>query len=614
MSLNQAQTRAVAHHQGPCMVLAGPGSGKTLTIARRIEYLIERHKVKPEEILVVTFTKLASKEMKERFHKISKQKGRGVTFGTFHGIYYGILKWAYRMSADNIMSEEEKQILLRQVVRKVDAALEEDKDFYKDLAGEIGSIKNNCRDLSAYHAVCCDDAAFCSIFRMYEEERKKHKKIDFDDMLVLCRDLFLKRPDILNQWQQKFRYILVDEFQDINQVQYDVLKMLAKPEDNLFVVGDDDQSIYRFRGACPEIMLSFTTEYEKAETVILDHNYRSTANIVNGAGRVIAHNENRHQKRIVTTNEAGATVHVQEVLHPIEESKYVVEQIKKAMQEGIPASEIAVLFRTNTEARALIETCIEYNLPFQMKERIPNLYEHFISKDMLAYMRMAQGGRERQDFLSIMNRPNRYLARDCVEGAQISFERIKSFHHDREWMQDRIDQMELDLRCMNSLTPYAAIQFIRKRIGYDEFLKEYAAFRKISLEDLQEVLKALEERAKPYKTMEEWFVHIEEYAKELMRQNQARYENQHAVLLLTMHGAKGLEYHTVFIIGANETLTPHKKAQTVEEIEEERRMFYVAMTRAKKRLIISYTKESNGKELAPSRFVEELLGVQSQKA
>lgn len=607
MSLNPSQVQAVIHKDGPCMVLAGPGSGKTLTITKRIEYLIGKHHVSPEEILVITFTKAASIEMKERFVRLCGQKAGPVTFGTFHGIYYGILKWAYRMNASNILSEEQKYQLLKQVIGRMEIDIDDEKDFLQGIAGEIGNIKNNQIPLAEYESLNCSEEVFREIFEQYEKERKRLKKIDFDDMLVLVYELFKKRPDILSMWQRKFRYILIDEFQDINQVQYDVIRMLAAPENNLFIVGDDDQSIYRFRGARPDIMLGFKKDYPDTKEILLDVNYRSTKAIVNGAARVIRHNVNRYPKQIITTNEQGETVHIQEVRHPIEESKYVVSQIQEAKKRGIPSSEIAVLFRTNVEARALAETFMEYNMPFRMKERMPNLYEHFIAQDLTTYLKMALGDRSRKSFLAIMNRPNRYIGRGSVEGTTISFESLRKFYCDKDWMLDRIDQLEVDFRILKNMAPYGAIQYIRKHIGYDEFLKEYAAFRKINMEDLKEVLREIEERAKAFRTIEEWFTHIEEYSEELKRQSQQKETDPEAITFMTMHGSKGLEFDLVFIIGANETITPYKKAETKEEVEEERRMFYVAMTRARKKLIISYTKERNGKSMAQSRFVGELL-------
>ena len=588
MGFNEAQTKAICHKNGPAMVLAGPGSGKTLVITRRVEYLIKKYGVRPEQILVITFTKAAAKEMRERFARITKEDRFPVTFGTFHGIYYGILKWAYRMNASNIFSEEEKMMLLREVIAGMELEIEDEKEFLQGIASEIGQIKNNRLSLEEYESSNCSDQMFCQIYEEYERRRKLLKKIDFDDMLVLCYELFQKRPDILQMWQKKFQYILIDEFQDINQVQYDVIRMLALPENNLFIVGDDDQSIYRFRGARPEIMLGFSKDYPNAKSIILDVNYRSTKAVVSAARRVIERNKNRYQKEIITVNEQGDNVHIQEVRHPVEESHYVREQIAKAVAAGTEPSQIAVLYRTNTEPRALVETFMEYHIPFQMKEHLPNLYEHFIGRDFQAYMRMALGGRDRGDFLMIMNRPNRYIGRDSVDRGEISFENLRKYYMEKDWMVDRIDQLEVDLKVISRMTPYAAIQYIRKSVGYDLFLNEYAIKRKMKLEDLQELIREMEERAKEFKTIEEWFAHIEKYTEELRLQAVTRTENRNAVSLMTFHAAKGLEYDTVFIIGANEDVTPYKKAELPEEMEEERRMFYVAMTRAKKHLTISY--------------------------
>ena len=607
MGFNEAQTKAICHKNGPAMVLAGPGSGKTLVITRRVEYLIKKYGVRPEQILVITFTKAAAKEMRERFAKITKDDRFPVTFGTFHGIYYGILKWAYRMNASNIFSEEEKMMLLREVIAGMELEIEDEKEFLQGIASEIGQIKNNRLSLEKYESSNCSDQMFCQIYEEYERRRKLLKKIDFDDMLVLCYELFQKRPDILQMWQKKFQYILIDEFQDINQVQYDVIRMLALPENNLFIVGDDDQSIYRFRGARPEIMLGFSKDYPNAKSIILDVNYRSTKAVVSAARRVIERNKNRYQKEIITVNEQGDNVHIQEVRHPVEESHYVREQIAKAVAAGTEPSQIAVLYRTNTEPRALVETFMEYHIPFQMKEHLPNLYEHFIGRDFQAYMRMALGGRDRGDFLMIMNRPNRYIGRDSVDRGEISFENLRKYYMEKDWMVDRIDQLEVDLKVISRMTPYAAIQYIRKSVGYDLFLNEYAIKRKMKLEDLQELIREMEERAKEFKTIEEWFAHIEKYTEELRMQAVTRTENRNAVSLMTFHAAKGLEYDTVFIIGANEDVTPYKKAELPEEMEEERRMFYVAMTRAKKHLTISYVREKNGKAMEQSRFLGELF-------
>lgn len=610
MSLNHAQTEAVAHNKGPCMVLAGPGSGKTLTIAKRIEYLIMKYKVRPEEILVITFTKYAAWEMKNRTRSICGPSSYAVTFGTFHGIYYGILKWAYRLNQSNLLSDEEKYRILREILPGIDwdqePEADEEKDYLQELAIEIGNVKNNCMDIEEYEPVKYTTEKFRKLYRTYEETKKKYRKIDFEDMLIQCRDLFMKRPDILKKWQEKFQYILVDEFQDVNQAQYDVVRMLAAPQDNLFVVGDDDQSVYGFRGAKPGIMKEFMKDYPKARQILLDVNYRSSGYIVKGALRVIGNNKIRFEKKIEAFRKPDETVHVQEVKDPVQEAEYVLERIREYREKGVSYTEMAVLYRTNVDARAMSELMTEYQIPFVMKEHLNNIYEHFIALDMISYLRLSQGEYDRKYFLQIANRPNRYLTRESMKTGNVSYESLRRYYRDKDWMVDRIDQLEWDMKMICDKTPYAAIQYIRKRMGYDEFLKEYAAYRKISSEDLFAVLEEIWQNSKGYGTIKEWFEHIESYGKMLKEQNKKNGEKE-GVNLMTMHAAKGLEFDTVFVIEANEGSCPYKKATTDEEIEEERRLFYVAMTRAKRKLVISYVKEKNGKDLLPSRFVSELL-------
>ena len=607
MGFNEAQTQAIQHTDGPCLVLAGPGSGKTLTIVNRVKYLIEKQKVRPEEILVVTFTRFAAAEMKSRLCLVMGKRDLPVTVGTFHGIYYGILKWAYRMNQENILSETEKYQILRGVINKERMEIFDEEDFIQDIAAEIGKVKNNRIPLEEFVSEKCSADAFRNIYRNYEQHRKELKKIDFDDMLVLCYELFRSRPDVLAQWQKKFRYVLIDEFQDINRIQYDVIRMLAQPENNLFVVGDDDQAIYGFRGADSELMLGFGKDFPNAKQILLGMNYRSTANIVQNSLKLIENNVERYSKKLEANREAGSCLHIQEVKDPVEEAEYVLEEIQKCKENGIKEEEIAILFRVHTDARAVVEAMVERKIPFQMKEHLPNIYEHFIAKDIMAYFRLATGARHRQDFLQIMNRPKRYLGRDSVAGAKVSFEDMRKFYCDKDWMIDRIDQFEWDVKMLMKMAPYAAIQYIRKRIGYDDFLKEYAFTHQINRSDLNEVLAEIEEAAKAFSSVEEWFAHVEEYTETLKVKEKERNRPRPGVRLMTIHASKGLEFKQVFLIAANEGRIPYQKAKTDKEIEEERRLFYVAMTRAKDFLKICYVKIKNGKEVAPSRFVDELL-------
>lgn len=607
MKFNEMQKKAVIHGTGPCQVLAGPGSGKTLTIVNRIRNLIEKNGVRPEEILVVTFTRYAASEMKTRLNALMGNKSIPVTAGTFHGIYYGILKWAYRMDSRNILSEEEKYQILREAVSGQELEVFDEEDFLRDIAEEIGRIKNNRLSLDEFVSAKVNADAFRNIFRAYEERRKSLRKIDFDDMLVVCYELFESRPDILKLWQKKFRYILVDEFQDINRIQYDVIRMLAFPENNLYVVGDDDQAIYGFRGADSELMFQFLKDYPDARQITLGQNYRSTGNIVRNSLKVISHNRKRFYKDLTAVKDRGKCLHIQELKDPAEEAGYVADEIEKSMDSGSAPEETAVLFRVHTDARPVVEELIERHIPFQMKEHLPNIYNHFIAKDIQAYMRLAVGRRERKDFLQVMNRPKRYIGRDSLTGNEVSFEDIRKFYCDKDWMMDRIDQFEWDVKMLAKMAPYAGIQYIRKRIGYDDFIRDYAYTHHTERSDLNEILAELEESAKQYASIEEWFRHIERYTEMLRLKDQQKSAKQEGVRLMTLHAAKGLEFDSVFLIEANEGQIPYKKAKTEMETEEERRLFYVGMTRAKERLTVCYVKTKNGKASEPSRFVDELM-------
>ena len=589
------------------MVLAGPGSGKTSVIVERTAYMINEGGISPSNILVVTFSRAAAKEMKERFLSFTGQQYTPVTFGTFHGVFYGILKQAYGFTAANILSDEEKFGILRELTLNYGGDLAEEGDFPEEIAREISVVKGNKIALEHYYSSCCPDEVFRQIFQGYRKVLNERRKLDFDDMLLSCYELLKKRKDILSAWQKKFHYILVDEFQDINRVQYDVIRMLALPENNLFVVGDDDQAIYGFRGADSEFMFRFSEDYPQAKRIILNINYRSSGNIVKNSMKVIGHNEKRFLKEFQSVKENGFCVHVQEVKDPNEEAQYVADEIEKRAELGISYEEMAVLFRIHTDARPVAEEFLERKIPFQMKERLPNLYDHFIAKDICAYFRLALGNIERNDLLQVMNRPKRYIGRDSVASGKPSFEEMRKFYCDKEWMLDRIDQFEWDVKMLRKTAPYAGINYIRKRIGYDDFLKDYAFTRKIDRANLNEVLAELEEAARPFATIEEWFRHIEEYTRLLRLKSMKRQEDREGVRLMTLHSAKGLEFDTVFLVEANEGKMPYKKAKTDAETEEERRLFYVGMTRAKEVLKVSYVKTKNGKETSPSRFVDELL-------
>ena len=612
MPFNEAQSAAVSHRDGPMMVLAGPGSGKTTVVTHRVQSLIEKYGVNPSSILVITFTRAAAREMKERFERLmARRPMRGqVSFGTFHSVFFRILKLAYQYDASDIIREEQKNRLIRELTAKEQLEPEDENELVSSLISEISAVKGEQIDLEHYYAKSCSGDSFRRIYRGYESQLQQAHKIDFDDMLVMCHDLFCQRPDILSAWQKKYEYILVDEFQDINRLQYQIVRMLAAPSDNLFIVGDDDQSIYRFRGAKPEIMLGFEKDYPKASRVLLDVNYRSTREIVEASLRLIENNEKRFKKSLTTAGGRGRGVITRVWEDEEEENSRIAEEIRMYAEAGCSYRDIAVLYRTNSGPKRLIEKLMEYNLPFKARDLVPNLYEHWISKNILSYIRVAMGSRERAEVLQMINRPARYVSRDALRDPQVSFEQLKTYYKDKDWMVERIENLEFDLTALSRMSPLAAVNYIRKSIGYDAWLYEYAAAHHIKAEELLETAEKLRDSAARYKTFDAWFEHIRAYGEELKRQAKEREEQEDAVMLSTMHSSKGLEYRVVYILDANEGVTPHNKAVLDADIEEERRLFYVAMTRAKQRLHVYSVKNRYHKPAQLSRFVEEYLDGQ----
>lgn len=625
MKLNEAQQKAIEHRDGPLLVLAGPGSGKTAVITRRILALTLEHKVMPGNILVITFTKAAATQMQERYERLLQEASQAfgvsqpsgtVNFGTFHAVFFKILKYAYHYTAANIIREEDSIRIFSEIIAKLHLEIEDEKEFIEELRGEISRIKNERLELSSYYSMSCPEEQFQHIYRSYDTEMRRRGLIDFDDMMLLCYELLKKRPDILAAWQDKYRYILIDEFQDINRLQYDIIRLLVKPQDNLFIVGDDDQSIYRFRGAKPEIMLNFRKDYPQAGQLLLNYNYRSQANIVKAAQNLISHNRKRFGKEIVPDIKAGMPVCVRTFPTQEEEDEEIATLLRHLHAEGMQYREMAVLFRTNTQARHLLGKLMAYNIPFQMKDRVPNLFEHWIAKNFIAYMKLAQGSRERSLVLQVMNRPNRYLSRELLADETVDFVAWKRAYAERDWMAERIEKLEYDLSLIKATNPYAAISYIRRAVGYDRYLEEYAEYRRMRPEELLETVNELQESARGFDTFEEWLAYMDDYKRELERQRQQR--EQHSidgVVLATMHSSKGLEYDAVFLPDVNEGMVPYKKAQMEEELEEERRMFYVALTRARKQLHVFSVKQLHGKDREVSRFVRELrMAEQELKA
>ena len=603
MQLNKEQNRAADHRDGPMLVLAGPGTGKTAVITERCCRLVRRAGVLPDQILVVTFTRAAAAEMRERIRKELGADAAGMSIGTFHGIFYGILRAECRLSADSIIGGPERRRLLEELVSHIARQAEQEADLPEMTGREISYLKGSGMQLAHFYSTVLPADVFREVFRAYEQWLADNGKIDFDDIILRCRTLLGKKPEVLARWQRKFRYILIDEFQDIAPMQYEIIRMLAEPEQNLFIVGDDDQSIYRFRGASPELMLGFTKQYPDARMVALDTNYRCSGSILSLSQQVIGRNRRRYKKRLHAVRDTGTPVSLQMFADPREESEWMVREIRQQIRSGIRPEDIAVLFRTNSGCRTLVEQLITEQVPFHTADHVPCIFDHWIAKQLIAYMELGAGSRRRSDFQMICNRPNRYFSRSAFSKENVSFPELYAFYRDRDWMCERIRKLEADLEMIGRMPPYGAIQYINLAVGYGNWLREYAAEHQLAPEDLTDVLEELRESAKTCPTLEAWKARMDAVREQLNRR-----QDYTGVTVATLHASKGCEYRLVLIADINEGIIPWHKAVLEADLEEERRMLYVGMTRAKDRLYLCQVRKRFAKSMEPSRFLRGLIG------
>lgn len=588
------------------MVLAGPGSGKTFVITHRVCHLIEKQNIRPENILVVTFSKAAAVEMRERFIKLMPDKqGERVTWGTFHSVYFHLLRTAYGYRGDQVITDAERYDVIRELMKKNQMESEDVVGLGTEILSEIAIVKQERMDILHYYAHSCPADLFRQIFVDYEKSISERKKIDFEDMLVMTYELLSQREDIRRACENRYQYILVDEFQDINRMQYEIIQLIAGERANLTIVGDDDQSIYRFRGAKPEIMLGFAKDYPKVKKVLLDINFRSTTQIIEAAGKLIAHNKERFEKQITAARGNGRPVDVIRFKNVYQEVKSIIDDITDYVKAGHSLDDIAILYRTNLQPRLMTEMLMQYNIPFVMKDNIPNLYDHWIARDIKSYLRLSIGMAKRGDLLRICNRPNRYIKREALQFSDGQIRDLFKYYEDKPYMIERIAQLKTNLRAIQNMRPGMAVRFIRKGIGYDEFLEEYAQYHGIEEDELLDILGELEQSADRSETILDWFSHMEEYKEKLAQTK--KQEEKIGVRLMTFHSSKGLEYKIVYMIDCNQGITPHRKAKAIEDMEEERRMFYVAMTRAKDRLYVYSADSSFHKKAELSDFVKEIL-------
>jgi len=611
--LNTAQQKAVCHETGPMLVLAGPGSGKTTVLLCRISRLLERGLAKPQEILALTFSKAAAEEMKSRFENLNGASG--VSFGTFHSIFFRILRSRYGWNVEQIFQEEERRNILRNSIEAEKWDIPDLEEYISQFFSQLSLMNSELEQPNRFTPVGMPVEEFRKLYRAYEGYKERHEKLDFDDMLTQCYQLLREDAAVREYWQRKYKFILVDEFQDVNQAQFACLQILAEKHQNLFVVGDDDQSIYAFRGARPDFLLRFPTLYPAAKKVTLNTNYRSTERIVNLAERVIGNNEVRFVKNMKGIGEAGDKVTFFLAEDAAKEAAHIAEKIGRLLDEGVPLTEIAVIYRTNLQGGAFARELYKRGIPYDLRDNSGNVYEHWVAKDLLAYLLLAENEESDSALRRILNKPKRYIGKDLLAEAEtMPYTLLRSFFvcpSLKGWQEENLENLRIDLNQIRKRTPYDALKYIRKVIGYDEYLEEFAAYRRTSAQVLQEIADEIMETAKDCADVRSFREQLERLSLQMKEQSRKKGQKRNGVALMTMHGAKGLEFRAVFLPSLVEGIVPHEKG--MDTVAEERRLFYVAMTRASEKLCLSAILQRYEKERKPSRFLAE-MGLDAEMA
>ena len=604
-SLNENQRIAVNHGDGPMLVLAGPGSGKTTVILCRLRRILSEVKDKKKQVLVVTFTKAAALEMKERF---GERGGDGVLFSTLHSLFFRILRKARGYTTEQILGEEEKRRVLLKLLTEKDWSLNDPEEFITQFLIQSAFMGNELLSFMEFTPMGMEKEMFRQMYRAYDSYKERHGKLDFDDMLFQCHELLLEDGVALAFWQSKFSYIMVDEFQDINRVQYECLRLLAAPQNNLFVVGDDDQSIYSFRGSRPDFLLEFERQYPESLNVILNVNYRSSERILSLAERVISGNANRFEKALQGANGEGEKASFFLAEDTTAEAERIAEKIGSLLEEGIGLNEIAVIYRTNLQGGAFARALYRHGIPYILRDGGGNIYDHWIASDLLAYLTLGESADADSALRRIINKPKRYISKEMMQEAEgMPYTLLRSFFvcpSLKKWQEESLENLRQDLVQIGKRKPYEAINYIRRVIGYNEYLEEYAAFRKSSGKAFLEIADEITELARAADDLKEFRGSLEEMSRQMQEQMKDRTAAKKGITLSTMHGAKGLEFHAVFLPSLVEGVVPHERA--MEELEEERRLFYVAITRTKEKLCLSASRNRYGKETIPSRFLKEM--------
>ncbi|MCR5715520.1 MAG: ATP-dependent helicase [Lachnospiraceae bacterium] len=577
---------AITHGEGPMMVLAGPGSGKTFVLTQRIHYLIHSLGISPEQILVITFTKLAAKEMKERFMRLQGEGYLPVTFATFHAFFFSILRLTGEYQLSQIITDHDKIKILRMICAKYQEFTDLHTELLSALAQEICDVKKRGIAPVDYVSYLLDPALFRNIYREYVSYTRQERKLDFDDLMLQCHCLLTERRDLLRMLQERYTYLLIDEFQDIEDGQFQIMRLLASRYRNLFVVGDDDQAIYGFRGASPGLMIDFPKIYPDAKTVTLKCNYRSTGAIVSAAQSVILENRFRIRKAIKPVKESGGAVEMTEYPTMQAEVQGLITKIKALKcRKG----SVAVICRTSKDLSRIALRLKEEQIPFLMKEELTNPYLHKDATLIEAVLRFAAGDHRRAWFLKFSTRIFGIVDREKIPPL-VDLAGLRKSHPSAN-VRRTLNVLEEDLMMITKLPSFAAINYMDR--GMHLFPEKGEAFLLLS------------EMAKRHPDPME-YVALMDQLRDIQVKALPQQQRSVKITLLTMHASKGLEFDTVILPFVNEKTMPHHRAITSRQIEEERRLFYVAMTRAKEALFISYHIPGQSGGDCPSRFLTPL--------
>ena len=551
--------------------------------------------------------------MKSRFENLNGASG--VSFGTFHSIFFRILRSRYGWNVEQIFQEEERRNILRNSIEAEKWDIPDLEEYISQFFSQLSLMNSELEQPNRFTPVGMPVEEFRKLYRAYEGYKERHEKLDFDDMLTQCYQLLREDAAVREYWQRKYKFILVDEFQDVNQAQFACLQILAEKHQNLFVVGDDDQSIYAFRGARPDFLLHFPTLYPAAKKVTLNTNYRSTERIVNLAERVIGNNEVRFVKNMKGIGEAGDKVTFFLAEDAAKEAAHIAEKIGRFLDEGVPLTEIAVIYRTNLQGGAFARELYKRGIPYDLRDNSGNVYEHWVAKDLLAYLLLAENEESDSALRRILNKPKRYIGKDLLAEAEtMPYTLLRSFFvcpSLKGWQEENLENLRIDLNQIRKRTPYDAVKYIRKVIGYDEYLEEFAAYRRTSAQVLQEIADEIMETAKDCADVRSFREQLERLSLQMKEQSRKKGKKRNGVALMTMHGAKGLEFRAVFLPSLVEGIVPHEKG--MDTVAEERRLFYVAMTRASEKLCLSAILQRYEKERKPSRFLAE-MGLDAEMA